>query len=85
MTPKAPAASSSTCKKNAAQEVCQTGAPLRIPPDGSVWVPKEAFQHIPTVNLMDDGDPEGVIIGGLVGVARMCRRFLKFAYDVVRV
>ena len=28
---------------------------------------------------------EGVISGGLVGVPRMCRRFLKFAYDVVRV
>ena len=55
--PQSSTASSSTCKKNAAQEVCQTGAPLGIPPDGSVWVPKEAFQHIPTVNLMDDGDP----------------------------
>ena len=28
---------------------------------------------------------EGVINEGLVGVAQMCRRFLKFAYDVVRV
>ena len=27
--------------------------------------------------------PEGVITGGLVGVLRMCRRFLKFAYVVV--
>ena len=47
----------STHKKNAAQEVCQTGVPLGIPPAGSVWVAKEAFQHIPTVNLVDDGDP----------------------------
>ena len=30
-------------------------------------------------------DIEGVISGGLVGVPRMCRRFLKFAYVVVRV
>ena len=57
--PQSSAASSSTCKKNATQEVRQTGAPLGIPPDGSVWVPKEAFQHIPTVNLVDDGDPPG--------------------------
>ena len=28
---------------------------------------------------------EGVITGGLVGVLRMCRRFLKFAYVVVHV
>ena len=55
--PQSSAASLSTHKKNAAQEVCQTGVPLGIPPDGSVWVPKEAFQHIPTVNLMDDRDP----------------------------
>ena len=52
-------ASSSTRKKNATQEVRQTGVPLRIPPAGSVWVAKEAFQHIPTVNLMDNGDPPG--------------------------
>ena len=57
--PQSSAASSSTRKKNAAQEVCQTGVLLRILPDGSVWVPKEAFQHIPTVNLVDDGDPPG--------------------------
>ena len=57
--PQSSAASSSTRKKNAAQEVRQTGVPLGIPPAGSVWVPKEAFQHIPTVNLMDDGDPPG--------------------------
>ena len=59
-----PAAGNSTVllsshKKNATQEACQTGVPLGIPPAGSVWVPKEAFQHIPTVNLMDDGDPPG--------------------------
>ena len=57
--PQSSAALSSTRKKNAAQEVHQTGVLLRIPPTGSVWVPKEAFQHIPTVNLMDDGDPPG--------------------------
>ena len=57
--PKSSAASSSTHKKNTAQEVCQTGVPLRIPPARSVWVAKEAFQHIPIVNLMDDGDPPG--------------------------
>ena len=56
--PESSAASSSTCKKNAAQ-VSPTGVPLGIPPPGSVWVPKEAFQHIPTVNLMDNGDPPG--------------------------
>ena len=39
--------------------MCQTGAPLGILPTGAVWVPKEAFQHILTVNLMDDGDPPG--------------------------
>ena len=55
--PKSPAASSSTCKKNAAQEVCQTGAPLGILPPRAVWVRKEVFQHIPTVNLVDNGDP----------------------------
>ena len=57
--PQSSAASSSTHKKNAAQEVHQTGVPLGIPPARSVWVAKEAFQHIPTVNLMDDGDPPG--------------------------
>ena len=55
--PQSSTASSSTDKKNAAQEVCQTGVPLRIPPAGSVWVAKEVFQHIPIVNLMEDGDP----------------------------
>ena len=44
-------------KKNVAQEVRQTGVPLGIPPVRSVWVAKEAFQHILTVNLVDDGDP----------------------------
>ena len=53
------AVSSSSHKKKTAQEAHQTGAPLGIPPAGSVWVPKEAFQHIPTVNLMNDGDPPG--------------------------
>ena len=53
------AASLSTRKKNATQEVRQTGVPLGIPPAGSVWVAQEAFQHIPTVNLVDNGDPPG--------------------------
>ena len=57
--PQGSAASSSTRKKNAAQEVHQTGVPLGIPLAGSVWVAEEAFQHIPIVNLMDDGDPPG--------------------------
>ena len=57
--PESSTALSSTRKKNAAQEVHQTGAPLGILPPGAVWVPKEAFQHIPTVNLMDNGDPPG--------------------------
>ena len=57
--PQSSAASSSTHKKNIAQEVCQTGVPLRIPPAGSVWVAKEAFQHILIVNLTDDGYPPG--------------------------
>ena len=51
------AASSFTCKKKAKEG--QTKVPLGIPPAGSVWVAKEAFQHIPTVNLMDDGDLPG--------------------------
>ena len=55
--PQSSAASLSTRKKNAAQGVCQTGVPLGIPPARSVWVAKEAFQHILTVNLMDDEDP----------------------------
>ena len=55
--PESSAASSSTCKKNVAQEVRQTGALLGILPPGAVWVPKEAFQHIPTVNLVDNRDP----------------------------
>ena len=37
------AASSSTRKKNATQEVHQTGVPLGIPPARSVWVAKEVF------------------------------------------
>ena len=49
--------SSSTYKKNATKGACQTEVPLGIPPAGSVWVAKEAFQHIPTVNLADDRDP----------------------------
>ena len=57
--PQSSTASSSTHKKDAAQEVRKTGVLLGILPAGSVWVPKEAFQHIPTVNLVDDGDPPG--------------------------
>ena len=49
--------SSSTHKKNATKGACQTEIPLGIPPAGSVWVAKEVFQHIPTVNFVDDGDP----------------------------
>ena len=52
-------APSSTHRKNATKEVRQAEAPIGIPPAGSVWVPKEAFQHIPTVDLADDGDPPG--------------------------
>ena len=55
--PESSAASSSTRKKNAAQEVCQTGALLGILLPGAVWVPKEVFQHIPTVNLTNNRDP----------------------------
>ena len=48
---------SSSTHKNTAKEARQTGVPLGIPPPGSVWVAKEAFQqHIPIVNLADD-DP----------------------------
>ena len=50
--------SSSTCK-NITKGACQTEAPLRILLAGSVWVAKEAFQYIPTVNLMDNNDPPG--------------------------
>ena len=57
MTPKNSTVSSSIHKKNADQEMCQTTVPLRIPLPGSVWVPKEVFQHILTVNLVDNGDP----------------------------
>ena len=57
--PQSSTASSSTRKKNATQEVHQTGVPLGIPPAGSVWAAKEAFQHIPIVNLADDRDPPG--------------------------
>ena len=48
---------SSSTRKNIAKGARQTGVPLRIPPAGSVWVAKEVFQHIPTLNLMDDKDP----------------------------
>ena len=48
---------SSSTRKNTAKEVRQTGVPLRIPLAGSVWVAKEVFQYISTVNLVDDKDP----------------------------
>ena len=59
----APAAGStgvlSSTRKNTTKEVRQTGVPLGIPPAGSVWVAKEAFQqHIPTINPADD-NPAG--------------------------
>ena len=57
--PQSSTALSSTHKENAAQEVCQTRVPLGIPPARSVWVAKEAFQHIPIVNLVDNGDSPG--------------------------
>ena len=60
--PQGSAASSSIRKKNAAQEVCQTRVLLGIPPARSVWVAKEVFQHIPIVNLVDDGDPPGTTL-----------------------
>ena len=49
----------SSTRKNTAKGARQTGVPLGIPPAGSVWVAKEAFQYIPTVNLADDKDPPG--------------------------
>ena len=57
--PHSSAVSSSTRKKDAAQEVHQAGVPFGIPLARSVEVPKEAFQCIPTVNLIDNGDPPG--------------------------
>ena len=46
---------SSSTHKNTTKEVRQTRIPLGIPPAGSVWVAKEAFQqHILTINLTDD-------------------------------
>ena len=50
---------SSSTHKNITKGACQTGVPLGIPPAGSVWVAKEALQHILTVNLTDDEDPPG--------------------------
>ena len=48
---------SSFTHKNIAKGACQTGVPLGIPLARSFWVAKEAFQHIPTVNLADNDDP----------------------------
>ena len=48
---------SSSTHKNITKGARQTEVPLGIPPAGSVWVVKEAFQHIPTVNLTDDKGP----------------------------
>ena len=50
---------SSSTHKNITKGVHQTEAPLRILPAGSVWVAKEVFQHIPTINLTDDKGPPG--------------------------
>ena len=49
------AVSLSTCKKDVAQETRLTGLPDGIPPVGSHWAVFK--QHIPTVNLADNGDP----------------------------
>ena len=53
--PKNVAVSLSTCKKDFAQEACLAGLPDGIPPVGSHWAMFK--QHIPTVNLANDGDP----------------------------
>ena len=44
-----------TCEKDVAQETRLAGLPDGIPPVGSHWAMFK--QHIPTVNLADDGDP----------------------------
>ena len=44
-----------TCEKDVAQETRLAGLPDGIPPAGSHWAVFK--QHIPTVNLADDGDP----------------------------
>ena len=49
------AVSLSTCEKDVAQEACLAGLPDGIPPVGSHWAVFK--QHIPTVNLANDGDP----------------------------
>ena len=43
------------CEKDVAQETCLTGLPDGIPLVGTHWAVFK--QHIPTVNLADDGDP----------------------------
>ena len=52
-----PTAALSSCKKKTDQESHRDGIPVGIPPAGSVWAPREAFQNLPTVVLADDGDP----------------------------
>ena len=49
------AVSLSTCEKDVAQETHLASLPDGIPPVGSHWAVFK--QHIPTVNLADDGDP----------------------------
>ena len=44
-----------TCEKDVTQETCLAGLPDGIPPAGSHWAVFK--QHIPTVNLADNGDP----------------------------
>ena len=49
------AVSLSTCEKDVTRETCPAGLPDGIPPVGSKWAVFK--QHIPTVNLADDGGP----------------------------
>ena len=49
------AVSLSTCKKDVTQGICPASLPDGIPPVGSNWAVFK--QHIPTVNLGNDGDP----------------------------
>ena len=51
---------SSSTRKSIAKGARQTEAPLGIPPAGSVWVAKEAFQHILAINLMDNEVSPGI-------------------------
>ena len=53
--PKNVAVSLSTCEKDVTQGIHPTSLPDGIPPAGSKWALFQ--QHVPTVNLADDGDP----------------------------